>query len=138
MKYSPGRCNIGRTEMEKRYIAGFVGLVLSAIIIGMVSAYILLWKIPFNSINRAWIYILVLPLFLSYEGFFQAYFKFCSTFGMLGIYDMSNGRRLKRKRVKNRSFYLADVRRSLFIHALSLFFSVATVTVIYLLYANFA
>ena len=76
MKYSPGKCNIGRSEIERRYIIGFLGLVFSMLIVGSLTTAVLVYSVPFKSMGTVWIGVLILPMFICYEGFFQGYARF--------------------------------------------------------------
>jgi len=70
--YIPGACNMGKAEIKRRKIAGWSGLVLTAITIAL-----LLW---FNAPH--WMRLTVfIPALMSATGFIQAYSKFCVYFG---------------------------------------------------------
>ncbi len=79
MEYEPGVCNIGVAEMRKRYLIGMVGFILAILILS--------FELPITS----WIMAttLFLSLFVGFEGAYQGYLRFCSGFGLRGVYDMS-------------------------------------------------
>jgi len=67
-KYTPGVCNIGPSEKQKRLGFGAALLALSLI----------LWAAAaFFQIDRAYRLLLFLPLFGGFVGIFQAHFSFC-------------------------------------------------------------
>jgi hypothetical protein len=76
--YIPGVCNIGKAEVRQRWIAAWVGLVL--------SAAALLW---FISVPVAWYLklLIFLPAVVGATSLQQALFQFCVKFGFEGVFN---------------------------------------------------
>ncbi|MBN1328262.1 MAG: hypothetical protein JXA54_02200 [Candidatus Heimdallarchaeota archaeon] len=77
--YKPGQCNIGKAERLKRLMSGFGGLVLA--IIGFLLIF-------FLEANAFYTLILIIPIFLGFQGFYQYFFKFCVVNGLSKRFDM--------------------------------------------------
>jgi len=76
--YTPGVCNIGPEEINRRRNIGWLGLAITIVVAALF--------IYFN-ISPWWRIVLVLPATLSASGFLQAYFGFCTGFAMKGVYN---------------------------------------------------
>ena len=76
-KYIPGRCNLGRAEINRRYRIGVTGLIASI-------AVIVLFEIIRP--NPAWKLMLFIPVFYALSGFIQAGKKFCYFYGISHVY----------------------------------------------------
>jgi hypothetical protein len=80
-EYIPGICNIGPAEIQKRKMAGWLGL----------SATIIVWVLFWIFHTPApWRLLLFLPAAGSAVGFLQAAFHFCAAFGMLGVFNFGS------------------------------------------------
>lgn len=108
-EYIPGVCNIGRTEVRRRQLIGWVGL---AITVGAWIACSVLQVLP------TWRLTLFVPASISATGFLQAAWRFCATFGMLGLTRFDSDGRTQS--VKQAEFRRQDRRTALKIIALSL------------------
>ena len=77
--YQPGVCNLGKNEVNKRYIGAIIGFGLTII----VSILLIFFKffLPYSLI------IDFIPLMIGFEGFYQAQNKFCVAFAARGIYN---------------------------------------------------
>jgi hypothetical protein len=90
--YVPGRCNLGATEIRRRYRNGYLGLAIAIavmIIIQLTEAYHLKW-------------IFFFPIFYSLSGFIQARSKFCYWYGMQKVFSMT-GRKILSKVTEDES-----------------------------------
>lgn len=77
--YVPGQCNIGPEARQRRLITGLGGLVLTLLLFfGMYELGLL----------RELRLLLVIPLFMSFQGFYQYFFKFCVVNALKKQYDM--------------------------------------------------
>lgn len=76
--YSPGVCNIGPAEIARRRMAGHLGLLASAVVLGGLIA------VGAPHWTRL---VLVLPAGVSASGYLQAWFHFCAGFGSRGVYN---------------------------------------------------
>lgn len=68
--YEPGKCNIGPQERQKRFIIGLYGLILTLL------TYL---GITTLALPHEFILLLFFPLFMSFLGIYQYFFKFCVT-----------------------------------------------------------
>lgn len=77
--YVPGTCNLGKSEIRRRQIVAFIGLVLSvSSFLGLVAA---------DASNSArWS--LFLPLMVFSVGFIQSRKKFCLAYGFMGTFNL--------------------------------------------------
>ncbi len=80
-KYVPGVCNIGRSEIKRRKQAGWTGLIITVILLGLL--------IYFN-MPRPWRLVIFIPAMIMAIGFLQAYMHFCAYFGMHGVFNFSS------------------------------------------------
>ncbi len=78
--YQPGVCNIGPAEIRRRRSSGYLGLAISAILLGLLLAY---------RANSLWRLTLFLPVTTAATGFLQAYYHFCAGFGMRGLFNVA-------------------------------------------------
>ena len=79
VSYEPGVCNIGPEEIARRRRTGHVGLIASAVILGLLLAV----EAPHWS--RL---ILTLTAAVSATGYLQAWLHFCAGFGSAGVYNL--------------------------------------------------
>jgi hypothetical protein len=79
--YTPGVCNLGDAEARRRNIAGWIGLVLTLLLSGF-----LFWE----QLPAWWRLLLFFPATFGAMGFLQGAMHFCASFGMKGIFNMSN------------------------------------------------
>jgi hypothetical protein len=75
-EYVPGVCNIGRAEIRQRKLIGWWALAVS---VGLWIALAVCEVAP------AWRLALFVPASLAATGFLQATWRFCATFGVLGV-----------------------------------------------------
>ncbi len=109
LNYKPGVCNIGKNEIKKRYLFGIEGFVLFFFVVLVTRFYPLQFSFLFLFISSL----------VGFEGIFQGHFRFCATFGLLGIYDFrgtsnEHGGVIKDKDRKK------DVKAAILIHVYSL------------------
>ena len=79
-RYIPGVCNIGKSETNRRKQAGWFGLILTVLLLGM---------FVFLNAPRLWRLIIFIPATMAAIGFLQARMHFCAYFGMLGVFNFS-------------------------------------------------
>ena len=85
--YKPGQCNIGPQERQRRLLTGFgFGALSLLILIGIVYFEGLL--ADYSETIRYLRLIIVLPLFMSFQGIYQYFFKFCVTNALKNQYSM--------------------------------------------------
>ena len=121
--YEPGICNIGRTEIRKRYSFGAIGFILTVA---------LFYYFMLSGMLTQWFVLLVIPLFAGFEGLYQGRMHFCAGFAMGGKYDLSGTRKDKGK-VTNKTSHRLDITQAMKIHIYSLYSSeLATVVLILL------
>lgn len=80
-KYVPGVCNIGPAEIKKRKQAGWVGLTLTTVLLGILMY--------FNA-PPIWRLTLFIPAMMSATGFLQAYMHFCAYFGLASLFNFND------------------------------------------------
>jgi len=85
--YSPGSCNIGPEEVNRRYIIGFTGLVLMAVYILCVE------RLDLPRILKLGLFF---PAFYGVSGFLQAIRRFCFVYGWKGVTSLSGRRNFKK------------------------------------------
>ena len=79
--YIPGVCNIGKVEIGRRMVIGWITLVLSLI---------LLVGFGYVHIYRLWYLALFFPVTISVMQFLQAFLHFCANFGMRGVFNFGS------------------------------------------------
>ena len=78
VKYMPGVCNIGPSEMKRRRQGGWFGL----------GATIILWvALWIFRVSAQWRLSLFFPATMGATGFIQAALHFCAGFGMRGVFN---------------------------------------------------
>jgi hypothetical protein len=80
-KYIPGVCNIGRSEINRRTQAGWIGLFVAIIFYG---------SLVYLGLPRVLRLILFFPAMMAAVGFLQARMHFCAYFGMRGVFNLSD------------------------------------------------
>ena len=120
--YQPGVCNIGKNEINKRYLFGLVGFIFA-----IALAALLLYYQIFIPLSLA---ILFFPFMAGYEGFFQGKMKFCAGFASRGIYNFY-GTVEEKGKVENESDHHADMQQAIKIHMYSIFLSILTTAIIF-------
>ena len=118
--YLPGKCNIGKKEIEKRK-----WLALSGLLIVIASVYIL----QVYSFSYQWRALIFFPLSYSILCFLQAKNKFCVLFGLTGVFNFNDIRKLTS--IKEIDYHQKDRRKSLIIIFTSIFVALV-ITMIYL------
>ncbi len=101
-KYIPGVCNIGRSEIKRRKQAGWFGLILTVLLLGMFI---------FLNVPPLWRLIIFIPAIIAAVGFLQARMHFCAYFGMQGVFNFSMEVG-KTEDVVNEEFRTLDRRRA--------------------------
>jgi hypothetical protein len=85
--YKPGQCNIGPQERQRRLLTGFGFAALSLLIlIGLI--YFEKTFVDYSETLRYLRLIIVFPLFMSFQGLYQYFFKFCVTNALKNQYSM--------------------------------------------------
>jgi aminopeptidase-like protein len=79
--YIPGVCNLSDGEARQRNIAGWVGLILTIIL----EAYFIYAQLPLT-----YRLVIFLPATIGAIGFLQGVMHFCVSFGMNGVFNVSN------------------------------------------------
>lgn len=72
IEYIPGTCNMGKQEILLRTKVGWIGVVLTTLVIGL-----LFWL----EVEKIWRLLVFIPALIAATGFIQAYSKFCVYFG---------------------------------------------------------
>lgn len=117
--YVPGVCNIGKTEIRKRYAIAVAGFAIAA----FASFIVIFYHMP------RWMLLLnFIPLMVGFEGFYQGYLKFCAGFAAAGVYDFT-GSGGSRNKVTNPDSRSKDLGKAMQIHVYS-FVSMTIVTAI--------
>jgi len=107
-EYIPGTCNIGRKEIQRRKIQATIGLFVS-----VVSMFLL-----FPNKQPGLLRLIVFaPIFYTVLCFLQAKNKFCILFGITGVFNFNDSRKLTP--VKEKDFHAKDRRKSILILFLS-------------------
>lgn len=79
-KYIPGVCNIGKSEIKRRKQAGWSGLIITVILLGLLIYF---------DMPRPWRLVIFIPAMIMAIGFLQARMHFCAYFGMHGVFNFS-------------------------------------------------
>jgi hypothetical protein len=77
-QYIPGVCNIGKSEIERRKQAGWIGLIAT---VSLYSLFVYL------DVSRIWRLVIFIPAVMAAVGFLQARMHFCAYFGMRGVFN---------------------------------------------------
>lgn len=85
--YIPGTCNIGVKEVQRRKFLALLSFT------GTIIAIIILQKFELPKVWRLAVFI---PLWFFILNFLQSYFKFCVFFGIKGLFNFNDIRRVKR------------------------------------------
>jgi hypothetical protein len=99
--YKPGSCNIGKSEVRRRFRIGFTGLALMILLI----LFIHWFHLP--SVARLGLFI---PAFYAVSGFIQAFMKFCYIYGWKGIMSLTG--RKKFEKVNEPEYVRKDRRKA--------------------------
>ena len=119
--YQPGVCNLGKNEVNKRYIGAIIGFGLTII----VSILLIFFKffLPYSLI------IDFIPLMIGFSGVYQAQNKFCVAFAARGIYNFY-GTADEKGKVINLDDHKLDLVKAKKIHLNSAISSIILVLVI--------
>jgi len=109
-EYVPGVCNIGPAERRMRRRSGFLGLIVTLVILIILLATDAHWL---------WRLVLVVPATAAAIGFLQDRFHFCVGFGMKGIFNVINSAGVTNN-VELEEFRQADRRKAIKILCYSL------------------
>jgi hypothetical protein len=74
--YAPGVCNIGREEIRKRKVTGWIGL---ACVVGCIVVFEIV------NVPGAYRLLVALPAAVCIAGFLQARDRFCLRYGLTGV-----------------------------------------------------
>ncbi len=77
-EYRTGSCNIGGWNRAARFLMGVFFL----------AASLIAWSWMVDNVGRHYRLILILPLYASFLGFYEAYFGFCVYHAARRSYDM--------------------------------------------------
>jgi hypothetical protein len=121
-QYIPGVCNIGKQETKQRRNAAIVGGIMAVIIAGTLVTL---------HLDKAWRFIVVLPLLSFGVGIQQWYYKFCVRFGMKGLFNF--GDLGATHTVEQAEMHKADRNKALRMIIIGLLFAVAVAVGFYLL-----
>ncbi|MCZ7381016.1 MAG: hypothetical protein O8C64_05535 [Candidatus Methanoperedens sp.] len=119
-QYIPGVCNIGRSEIKMRKLAGWVGLVITIILYG---------SLVYFGVPRIWRLIIFIPSAMAAIGFLQARMHFCANFGMRGIFNF--GEIGNKDTVEQAEFRAADRRKAMQIISYSVIAGIAAAVIAY-------
>lgn len=101
-RYIPGVCNIGPAEIRARLVAGWGGLAVTILMVG-----VFMW-LPVPKIARL---VLFLPAFVAAIGFFQAAMHFCVGFASAGLFNMDKAQGVTES-VDQAAFRKADQKKA--------------------------
>ena len=118
-QYIPGRCNLGKAEIRRRYRIGFIGLTM-AILIAIILYY--------TDAARIWRLFLFIPVFYGVSGFIQATKKFCYIYGFREVFSLEGVRSFRK--IKDQDFVKADQRTAMKI-VVSVFMTSVVITLVY-------
>lgn len=76
--YIPGVCNIGPAEIKRRKRIGWIGLLMTTLLLVMLLML---------GVSPLWRLILFIPAAMGATGFIQAYSEFGVGFGMKGLFN---------------------------------------------------
>ena len=120
-EYEPGVCNIGAGKQRLRYGLGAVSFAATLVL--LVAVYAL-------SLPPMLLLATFIPLFGAAEGYYQGRFGFCAGFGLLGVYDVSDGGD-DRTVVRDADARRHDRRRSIQIHVYAAGTALAGALIVY-------
>ena len=120
-QYIPGVCNIGRAEIRQRWIAGWIGVAASVLLL----AILVLFKTAV-----AWRLLVFFPATLAAVGFLQAAWHFCAKFGLGGVFNFGPDLG-QTDTVEQAEFRKKDRRTALLIMGLSLLIGLAVAAAAY-------
>ena len=120
-QYIPGVCNIGRAEIRQRWIAGWIGVAASVLLL----AILVLFKTAV-----AWRLLVFFPATLAAVGFLQAAWHFCAKFGLGGVFNFGPDLG-QTDTVEQAEFRKKDRRTALLIIGLSLLIGLAVAAAAY-------
>lgn len=109
-QYTPGVCNIGPAERQRRRYAGILGSVITVLVFAVLVA---------TNAHWAWRLILIIPASSAAIGFLQDRMHFCVGFGMQGLFNVINSAGVTNN-VELEEFRLADRRKAITILLYSL------------------
>jgi len=101
-QYIPGNCNLGKAEIRRRYRIGYIGLVLTILII------LILYL---TDAARIWRLLIFIPAFYGVSGFIQATKKFCYIYGFRQVFSLEGVRSFKK--INDQDFVKADQRTAM-------------------------
>lgn len=77
--YTPGQCNIGKKERQRRLLIGFASFLLS---------FVLLMMFDYFEIDNIYRLLLIIPNMAGFIGLYQYFFRFCVANAMMSRYVM--------------------------------------------------
>lgn len=114
MKYIPGVCNIGPSEIKARKNFGYFGIAITLVLM-MAFSYL-----HADPVVRLLIFV---PAFTGAIGLTQAYFHFCAAFGLMGVFNVARSLG-KTDTILEARFRQSDRFKAMQILGISLFFAV--------------
>lgn len=118
-EYIPGKCNIGARERNNRYIIGASGITAAALSVGITVHY----SLPDYILIFSYI-----PLFLGFEGIFQAVTGFCVHYAQKGVYEKDG----ELEEVENEEDHQKDFQKAMKIHAASIIAAAIATAMVYI------
>src|SRR5262245_1743821 len=80
-QYVPGVCNIGKAEITRRKVIGWVALAATLALWGA----LIIFQVP-----PTWRLVLFVPAMIAAIGFLQAAWHFCAKFGLNGVFNFGS------------------------------------------------
>jgi len=120
-QYIPGVCNIGRAEIKRRKIVGWIALATTVALWAALAA---------AGASAAWRLVLFVPATVAAIGFLQAAWHFCANFGLRGVLNFGPNVG-KTDTVEQAEFRRQDRRKALQIIGLSLLAGAAVAAAAY-------
>jgi hypothetical protein len=117
--YNPGVCNLGKKETSDRKLKAYSGLILTIFCIAVIE-----WM----NLSNKYRLLIFFPLAYSIICFIQAKEKFCVVFGLRGVYNFNDKRKLTK--ISSKEFISKDRRKSLWILFQSVIFAII-ITILY-------
>jgi len=74
-------CNIGPEEIGKRKQVGWIGLIITVVLLALFIIF---------DVAQTWRLLLFVPAVISAMGFLQARNKFCANYGLRGVFNFSH------------------------------------------------
>ncbi len=119
--YQPGVCNLGKNEVNKRWMGAVIGFGLTIILTALLIFFD--FFMPYSVV------IDFIPLMIGFEGIYQAQNKFCVAFAARGIYNFT-GTADEKGKVINLEDHKLDLAKAKTIHLKSVVSSIIVTLII--------